>query len=118
MLFTRKISEVRKEMNTFEKRKLTSWERMLNWSPYSIVSMVTRIKGAVSEEMVIRAVKKVQQRHALLQVRIEMDETQTPWFTSEGVQEIPIEVTPRHENNTWIEIYDKACKIPFEFDTS
>ncbi len=103
-------------MNKPYKRKISAWERMLNWSPYSIVAMVTRIKGNVSEQMVKNAVDKVQQRHTLLRVRIELDEEQTPWFTSEGVQEIPIEVIPRTNDDSWIEVYDKACKEPFEFD--
>ena len=39
-------------MNKPYKRKISAWERMLNWSPYSMVSMLTRIKGNVSEQMV------------------------------------------------------------------
>ncbi len=103
-------------MNETYKRKITAWERMLNISPYSVVAMVTRIKGRITEEMLRNAVDKVQQRHSLLEVRIEMDENQQYWFTSEGVIEIPIELLPREDNNTWIDVYDKACLQPFELD--
>ena len=81
-----------------------------------MVSILTRIKGNVSEQMVRNAVDKVQQRHTLLRVRIELDEEQTPWFTSEDVQEIPIEVISHINDDSWIEVYDKACKEPFDFD--
>lgn len=58
-------------------RKVTSIERFFTRSPYSIVTMVARIKGSVSEEMLKNAVAKVQQRHTLLRVRIKDDEDHT-----------------------------------------
>ena len=51
-------------------RKITPPERMFIRSPYAIVTVVTRIKGEVSENMVRNAVSKVQQRHTNLRVRI------------------------------------------------
>ena len=98
------------------KRRLAPWERMLNMSPYSVVSIVARIKGKVTTKMVENAVKKVQQRHILLQTRIIVDENNNPWFTAQDVGKIPIETMNRENNNTWIEVYDEACKVPFEFD--
>ena len=109
------MSENQKIIN-FE-RKVTSAERFFARSPFSIVTMVARIKGNVSEEMLRNAVAKVQQRHALLRVRIKDDDEHTQWFTSEGVQEIPIEIVPRKSENDWIKIHAEASKIPFEFET-
>jgi NRPS condensation-like uncharacterized protein len=63
------------------------------------------------------AVAKVQQRHPLLNVRIRDDHDHTQWFTSEGVQAIPIEVVPRKSENAWIKIHAEASKIPFDFET-
>ncbi|UYP44360.1 hypothetical protein NEF87_000645 [Candidatus Lokiarchaeum ossiferum] len=97
-------------------RPLTSWERMLNLSPYSIVSMVARINGKVTEEMVNNAVKKVQQRHTLLRTKILIDKKNTPWFSSKDVEDIPIEVIDRSNDETWIKVYDDACRFPFDFD--
>jgi NRPS condensation-like uncharacterized protein len=79
--------------------------------------MVARIKGDVTEAMLKQAVAKVQQRHALLRVRIKEDDELTPWFTSEGVQEIPIEIVPRRTATDWMSIYAKAARIPYEFNT-
>ena len=98
-------------------RKATPAERFFTRSPFSIVTMVARIKGNVSEEMLKNAVDKVQQRHALLRVRIKDDNEHIQWFTSEGVQEIPIEIVPRKSENDWIKIHAEASKIPYEFET-
>ena len=52
-------------------RKVTGAERFFSHAPFSTVTMVARIKGNVSEDMLKCAVGKVQQRHALLRVRME-----------------------------------------------
>jgi len=100
-----------------DERKVTSAERFFTRSPFSIVTMVARIKGTVSEDMLKNAVAKVQQQHALLRVRIKDDNDHIQWFTSEGVKEIPIETFPRKSENDWIKIQAEASKIPYEFET-
>jgi NRPS condensation-like uncharacterized protein len=97
-------------------RKATPAERFFTRSPFSIVTMVARIKGNVSEDMLKNAVQKVQQRHALLRVRIKDDNDHAQWFTSEGVRETPVEIVPRQSVNHWIKIHQEACKLPFEFE--
>ena len=99
------------------KRKVTAAERFFARSPFAIVTIVLRIKGHVSEEMLRSAVTKVQQRHALLRVRIETDANHARWFRSEGVQEIPIEIVSRESEDDWIEIHAQASRVPFEFET-
>jgi NRPS condensation-like uncharacterized protein len=79
--------------------------------------MVARIKGNVTKEMLKNAVGKVQQQHFLLRVCIKDDQNHVQWFTTEGVQEIPIEIAPRKLENDWIKIHAEALKIPFEFET-
>ena len=96
-------------------RKVTPLERLFSRSPYSIVTMVARIKGNVTESMLVNAVSKVQQRHTNLRVRIVEDHDHVPWFTSEGVQEIPVAVVPRESNDHWIKVHQEASQIPFEF---
>ena len=61
-------------------RKVTAAERSFARSPFAIVTIVARIQGTVSEEMLRSAVTKIQQRHALLRVRIETRADHTPWF--------------------------------------
>jgi hypothetical protein len=98
-------------------REVTAAERFFTHSPFSIVTMVARIKGHVSAAMLENAVAKVQRRHALLGVRIRDDGDQTLWFTSEGVQEIPIAVVPRETGDDWIGVHAAASRIPYEFET-
>jgi NRPS condensation-like uncharacterized protein len=98
-------------------RKVTGAERFFSHSPFSTVTMVARIRGNVTEDMLKKAVAKVQKRHALLRIRIEEDDEHALWFTSEGIGEIPIEVVPRESENDWIKVHAEACKIPYEFET-
>jgi NRPS condensation-like uncharacterized protein len=98
-------------------RKATSPERFFTRSPFSIVTMVARIKGHVTEEMLRHAVRKVQQRHFLIRVRIKDGQDHAQWFVADDVQEIPIETIPRQSENDWIEIHAEGLKIPFDFET-
>ncbi len=104
------------EMVKQYERKITPNERIFSRSPSAIVAIVARIKGNISESMLINAVSQVQQRHPHLRVRIKEDSTREPWFTSEGVKAIPVEIVPKESDNHWIKVYQEACQIPFEFD--
>jgi hypothetical protein len=97
-------------------RKVTPLERLFRRSPYSIVTMVARIKGNVSKSMLVHAVSKVRQRHTNLRVRIVEDQDHVPWFTSDGVKEIPVDVVPREADDHWIQVHQEASQVPFEFD--
>ena len=101
----------------FYERKVTGAERFFSHAPFSTVTMVARIKGKVTEEMLRSAVQKVQQRHTLLRVRVRDSQDGDLWFTSDGVQEIPIEIMPRETENDWIKIHAEGAKIPYEFET-
>jgi NRPS condensation-like uncharacterized protein len=79
--------------------------------------MVARIKGHVSAGALENAVSKVRQRHALLGVRITEDQNHVQWFTSEGVEEIPIEILSRKSEQDWIRVHAEASEIPYDFET-
>ncbi|MBN2085105.1 MAG: hypothetical protein JW748_07745 [Anaerolineales bacterium] len=97
-------------------RKVTPIERFLRHSPYSIVTMVVRIRGNVTESQLRNAVLKIRQRHVNLRVRITEDQDRVPWFTSEGAGEIPVDVVPRKSGTHWIQVLPEASRIPFDFD--
>jgi len=97
-------------------RKITPIERMFHRSPYSIVTLVARIKGNVTEDMLVKAVAKVQHRHPNLRVRIMDDNIHNPWFISQGAKEIQIEIVPRESDDDWIQVHQQASQIPFEFE--
>jgi len=98
------------------KRPLTPIERFFTRSPFSIVTMVARIQGSVTEGMVRDAVSKVRLRHPSLRVRIAEDEAGTPWLTSEGAGEIPVATVPRESDDHWMRVVQESCRVPFEFD--
>ena len=106
----------KQETQVYE-RKVTGAERFFSHAPFATVTMVVCIKGEVTEKMLKNAVAKVQQRHALLRVRIRDEQNGELWFTSDGVQEIPIESVPRETENDWIKFHAEGCKIPYEFQT-
>ena len=97
-------------------RKVTAMERLFSFSPFSTVTVVARIKGDVTVDMLMNAVQRVQQRHANLRMRIKWDDENNPWFTSEDVKEIPVEIISRESEDHWIKIHHEANQIPFRFD--
>jgi len=98
------------------KRPVTPVERFFTRCPFSIVTMVARIRGNVTESMVRAAVAKVRQRHPNLRVRMVEDQNGTPWLTSEGAGEIPVATVPRESDDHWIRVVQQSCQVPFEFD--
>lgn len=97
-------------------RKITPFERLFAKSPFSIVTVVARIRGDVSESLLRNAVCKAQQRHPNLRVRIQEDDSHVPWFTSDGVGEIQIELVPRKSADHWIQVAHESSQLPFEFE--
>ena len=97
-------------------RKITPVEMFIGRSPYSIVSVVARIKGEVTEDLLKAAVSKVQSRHTHLRVRIVEDDAGEAWFTSEGVGDIQVEIISREFDDQWISVVQESSQIPFEFD--
>jgi NRPS condensation-like uncharacterized protein len=106
---------ITQETNEY-KRKITPLERLFTRSPFSLVTMVARVKGNVSEDQLIQAVSKVQQRHTNLRVRIWEDQDRIPWFTTKGVGEIPVDVVQRESDDHWIRVHQDASKVPFDFE--
>jgi len=66
--------------------------------------------------MLVNAVSQVRYRHPNLRVRIVEDQDHVPWFTSEGVEGIPVDVVPRESGDDWIKVHQEASQVPFEFD--
>ena len=97
-------------------RKVTAFERLFHYSPFSIVTVVARIKGNITVDMLMNAVEKAQRRHTNLRVRIRTDPEHVPWFTTDDVKEIPIEIISRESENHWIKVHHEASQIPFRFN--
>ena len=98
-------------------RKVSPLEQMFLRTPYSVVTMVARIKGNVTEKMLNEAVIKVQSRHTNLRVRIKEDQNRVSWFTSQDVDKIPVEIVVRKGHDQWIDVFHETCKKPFKFNS-
>ncbi len=102
--------------NSIYRRKISPLEGMFLHAPYAIVTMTARIKGAVTEKMLGEAVKKVRARHTNLRLKVDYDEGGDPWFTSHDVQDIPIVVIPRENDQGWMEVIHQQTQTPFDFE--
>jgi hypothetical protein len=84
--------------------------------PNPNVVVNVRIKGDVSPESLQTAVRRVRQRHRLLDVRVVLDRAGEAWFDAEGAQDIAVKVFPRRSDGHWIEKSLEEYRIPHELD--
>ncbi|MGB9978712.1 condensation domain-containing protein [Methanobacterium sp.] len=98
-------------------RKLSNIERMYLWSPYSDVSMVTRIKGNISEEKLRSALDIVLQMHPLAGAKIVFDEDYNAWFSTDNVFKPFFKTVNRISDTQWLEELQGEVKIPFNPET-
>jgi NRPS condensation-like uncharacterized protein len=99
------------------KRKLNDME-YLNFSigqPYNLV-VVLRIKGSISLEDLSIALKKAQEKHPILNVRIEVDDEDTYWLTSKNVKEIPINLLKFESEVKTNEEFLNELEKPFDYE--
>jgi len=97
-------------------REITPVEQLFGSSPHAIVTMVARINGHLTENMLRDAVTKVQQRHLHLKACIIKDTNHVAWLTTDGTQDVPIEVVPRTEHNQWSDVVEAWYRVPFDFE--
>ncbi len=76
------------------KRRMGGPERVLLMMPLNVV-MVAKIRGAVDVEQLASVLDSLRKRHALLAVRVVIDQDDTAWYVSEGVPEFTINTIPR-----------------------
>ncbi|MFX1479744.1 MAG: condensation domain-containing protein [Promethearchaeota archaeon] len=96
-------------------RKLNDLE-YLNFSigqPYNLV-VVLSIRGSLFEDELRIALKKAQEKHALLRVRIEGNEKNFYHFTSQNVGEIPIETLEFENDLKTTGFFFKNLETPFD----
>ena len=98
------------------RRRVSPLEAMFLHAPYAIVTMTARIKGKVTDSMLREAVQKVRARHTNLRLKLEYDEGGDPWFSADDVEAIPIEIIPRKNDQSWMEVVRQQSLIPFDFE--
>jgi len=50
-------------------------------------------------------------------MRLREDRDGDLWFTSQDVQNIPIEVVPRRSEDDWVAVHTQAARVPYQFET-
>ncbi|MEN6291348.1 MAG: condensation domain-containing protein [Methanobacterium sp.] len=98
-------------------RKLSNLERMYLWSPYSDVSMVTRIKGNISEERLRSALDVILQMHPLSGAKIVFDDDYNAWFSTDNVRKPFFKTVKMVSNIQWLEELQREIQIPFNPET-
>lgn len=98
-------------------RQLGTDERII-WShdqvrPLHFV-MTANIIGTLHLSGIEQALVKVQQRHPLLNVRIELERAEIPWF---GIQTgtIPIRLVERYNSQQWQQEVERELANPFDW---
>lgn len=91
-------------------------ERVLLMMPLNVV-MVAKIKGSVDVERLASVLDSLRKRHALLAVRVVMDENDIAWYVSEDVPEFTIDTIPRQAEDQWLQIAVDECKTSFPIET-
>jgi NRPS condensation-like uncharacterized protein len=101
------------------KRETISYERVLyyigNHAPMYFAFRV-KVKGALAVDELTQALSKLQQRHPLARVRVEMTRDKKQFITDENVPAIP--VTEYTEDQTdWKTLIKKELQTPFDIYT-
>jgi NRPS condensation-like uncharacterized protein len=97
-------------------RRMGAPERVLLMMPLNVV-MVAKIKGAVEVERLASVLDSLRKRHALLAVRVVMDENDIAWYVSEDVPEFTINTIPRQTEEQWLQIAADECQRSFPIET-
>lgn len=95
-------------------RPLTNIERMFMWSPYSIVTLLVRLRGRVNERTLQDAVDKVSLRHPQLRSRIVRDGSDL-MLTTEGAGGPWVQSIPRQSEQHWLRAVEESVRMPFDF---
>ena len=105
------------QYKSISSREISSTELFFSKSPFSVITMLARVTGSISEVQLKDALAKARQRHVPLRFRIEQDQDHRARFTTEGTGDIPYEIIPRQGPDDWIRSVRDASQIPFQFET-
>lgn len=81
--------------------------------PFNVV-MTAKIKGDLDHTMLRPALNKLKARHALLSVKLVIDEDNRAWYTSVNVPDFPVEVIKRDSDVQWQNIVKRELKTDFD----
>ncbi|MCG3210693.1 MAG: hypothetical protein FOGNACKC_04324 [Anaerolineae bacterium] len=98
------------------KRRMTAPERVLLMLPLNVV-MVAKIRGSIDVERLTAILDGLRKRHALLVVRVVIDEKNNAWYVTEGVPEFTVTTIPRQTEEQCLQVAVKEWQISFPIET-
>ena len=101
--------------NRFKNRELNLRERAHSKVPMSNISLIMTILGKVSPDELKNVIKKMQQRHPILNCHLQISGRKVN-FISNGSLDIPIKVIKREREDQWRDTILLEHKIPFEME--
>jgi len=91
-------------------------ERATLMLPLHVV-MAARIRGHINLESMRSTVEKLRSRHALLAVRIIIDEDDIAWYTTKDVPPITIRTIERKTDLQWLDVAWDEYRMSFPMET-
>lgn len=88
-------------------------ERPMMMLPLNVV-MMGRVNGYVDSGAIVSSIKKMQRKHALLSVRVELNNQGEAWFRSSKVSDLDVQTMPRQHQDQWVHIAKKQYIQPFD----
>ena len=98
------------------KRRMTGPERVLLMLPLNVM-MVAKIQGAVDVEQLAAVLDRLRKRHALLAVRVVIDDNDIAWYVAEDVPEFTINTISRNAEDQWLQTVVEECKTSLPIET-
>jgi NRPS condensation-like uncharacterized protein len=99
------------------RRQLKGIERYFFRCPNANLVTVSRIKGTISAKQLSSALLRLRRKHPLLGVRISLDDSNTAWFTAQGVPQNSIDVKTKTNNpDGWLKAASNEQQVRFPLD--
>ncbi|MGY5870742.1 MAG: condensation domain-containing protein [Candidatus Thorarchaeota archaeon] len=98
--------------NKSYRREVTGEERRFLFSPNMHTSIVLKLKGSISEEALEKAVNKMLETYPLFGVRLEWNDDDVHWSTTDGAADVPVKLYTRESEDGWMEVLNKEHEIP------
>jgi NRPS condensation-like uncharacterized protein len=95
---------------------MTGPERVLLMLPLNVM-MVAKIRGTVNVEQLAAVLDSLRKRHALLAVRVVIDNNDIAWYVAEDVPEFTINTIPRNAQDQWLQTVVEECKTSLPIET-
>jgi NRPS condensation-like uncharacterized protein len=91
-------------------------ERATLMLPLHVV-MAARIRGNIDVEEMRSEVEKLRSKHALLAVRINIDENDIAWYTTKDVPPLAVRTIDRESDSDWLDVALEEYKTSFPMET-